>query len=386
MKRRTLTYTPLAVKPFSHHAPLDDSLSQFVVNNVMSAAAAAPVAASSTMGGRTKKKRKDFARTVTQKKEERRERRATNAMVGSVIRCRHGGDDVDEEEILPDHHYESTKENNSRDDEKIPPVDDDTHEENSVIGDHNEEKMPSKTDNMEDSDATVSIDDVDDHFDVGVIDNDVLLQSDDDDDAESNASAMNGGVGALRGGDDYSSDSDESSTLEGKQLFRSSSSKKKQRMVIHEEEEDDESKILEEEDGAKRGSDRHSKTTPKYAPRNTGHGGVGESTTVRRSNRLGSSPANTLINPDNKYSTDEDSDNEFTLSVTVRDNRKRNVTASKLDKKRGSSKRSKISKIEHGKWVFVLSILEVVDCSLLGLMYISFILTPHSIPPLYQLL
>ena len=354
----------------------------------MSAAAAVPVATSSTMGGRTKKKRKDFARTVTQKKKERRERRATIAMVGSVIRCRHGGDDVDEEEILADHHYESTKENNSRD-EKIPPVNDDIHEENSVIGDHIDENIAAKTDNMEDSDATVSIDDVDDHFDVGVIDSDVLLQADDDDDAESNASTMNGGGGALRG-DDYSSDSDESSTLEGKQLFRSSSSKKKQRMVIHEEEEeeeeDDESKIIEEEDGAKRGSDRHSKTTPKYAPRKTGHVGVGESTTVRRSNRLGSSPVNTLINPDNKYSTDEDSDNEFTLSVTVRDNKKRNVTASTLDKKRGSSKRRKISKIEHGKWVFVLSILEVIDCSLLGLMYISFILTPHSIPPLYQLL
>ena len=385
MKRRTLAYTPLAVKPFSHHAP-DLDLSQFVANNVMSAAAA-PVAASSTTG-RTKK-RKVFARTVNQKKEARRERRATSAMVGSVIRCRHGGDDVDEEELLEDHHNnESTKENNSRD-EKSPPIDDDTHEENSVIGDHTEEKSAAKTDDMEDSDAKISMDDVNDHFDVDGIDNDVLLQADDDDDdddAESNASTKNGGGGFLRGGDD--SDSDESSTLEGKQLFRSSSSKKKQHMVIHDEEEeedDDESKV---EDGATRVYVRHSKTTPKYTPRNTDHGGGGgQSTTIRRSNRLGRSPVNTLINPDKKYSTDEDSDNEFTLSVTVRDNKKkRKVTASKCNKTRDNGKRSKISKIEHGKWVFVLSILKVVDCSLLGLMYLSFILTPHSIPPLFQLL
>ena len=388
MKRRTLAYTPLAVKPFSHHAP-DLDLSQFVVNNVMSAAA--PVAASSNTTGRTKK-RKVFARTVNQKKEARRERRATSAMVGSVIRCRHGGDDVDvdEEELLEDHHNnESTKENNSRGDGTIPPVDDDTHEENSVIGDHTEEKSAAKTDDMEDSDATTSMDDVNDHFDVDGIDNDVLLQADDDDDdAESNASTMNGGGGFLRGGDD--ADSDESSTLEGKQLFRSSSSKKKQRMVIHDEEEeedDDESKILEVEDGATRVYVRHSKTTPKYTPRNTDHGRGGQSTTVRRSNRLGSSPVNTLINPDNKYSTDEESDNEFTLSVTVRDNKKkRKVAASKSNKTRDNGKRSKISKIEHGKWVFVLSILKVIDCSLLGLMYMSFILTPHSIPPLFQLL
>jgi hypothetical protein len=379
MKRRTLAYTPLAVKPFSHHAP-DLDLSQFVVNNVMSAAA--PVAASSTTG-RTKK-RKVFARTVNQKKEARRERRATSAMVGSVIRCRRGGDDdVDEEELMEDHHNdESTKENNSRD-EKIPPVDDDTHEENSVIGDHTEEKSAAKIDDMEDSDATISMDDVNDHFDVDGIDNDVLLQADDDDDdAESNASTKNGGGGFLRGGDD--SDSDESTTLEGKQLFRSSSSKKKQHMVIHDEEEedDDESKV---EDGATRVYVRHSKTTPKYTPRNKDHGGGGQSTTIRRSNRLGSSPVNTLINPDKKYSTDEDSDNEFTLSVTVRDNKKkRKVTASKCNKTRDNGKRSKISKIEHGKWVFVLSILKVVDCSLLGLMYLSFILTPHSIPPLFN--
>ena len=387
MKRRTLAYTLLAVKPFSHHAP-DLDLSQFVVNNVMSAAA--PVAASSNTTGRTKK-RKVFARTVNQKKEARRERRATSAMVGSVIRCRHGGDDdVDEEELLEDHHNnESTKENNSRGDGTIPPVDDDTHEENSVIGDHTEEKSAAKTDDMEDSDATISVDDVNDHFDVDGNDNDVLLQADDDDDdAESNASTMNGGGGFLRGGDD--ADSDESSTLEGKQLFRSSSSKKKQRMVIHDEEEeedDDESKILEVEDGATRVCVRHSKTTPKYNPRNTDHGRGGQSNTVRRSNRLGSSPVNTLINPDNKYSTDEESDNEFTLSVTVRDNKKkRKVAASKSNKTRDNGKRSKISKIEHGKWVFVLSILKVIDCSLLGLMYMSFILTPHSIPPLFQLL